>query len=875
MIPYYIPTPNFDLLMSVEDNNFFEIVGTTKASYGPNDVRTYYNSEVKVKIKKSSGTKNINDFSKVVVSIRRKPLAIGQTRVSLPENALQDFSASSQTSSEVPQQINTAYLNSTFGLSFPPLPSSLEKKLYSGMQIVQDAGKREEIVATKDITISLSTEELNQFYNVPSLVETASSPQRSSSPPYVEIDPSNLLQKINRELTDITEPVTEENLSSLSSPTVPSVIEAYTTNTLKKRSRSLYGGIVKYYLDDVARRPDEDSIKNYSTSSVIRQLTDFEFTTTLKINKTLKSEALEVVYQLYRIQSNVPEETIVKPLDLKRHTEAFESIQNPPIVSYTSVLSGFIRSGFITIVDKEQRGKVASFKVYSKDITPSGETTSYVLIDEIANNDQILSAGISPNSNLSVIRVVPVASNGEESNVFTNIMIGPGHSSTGNLSIVCKPIPSDAPRVEVTVYNIPKEAQRLTLFRRVVSEGSLGNDFSADASLDLGADNNNTGNFTSKITDPNPAQYTEYFVQVDLPYSEKLNSEVVLTQNTRVSQQTSGVDVRLTELKKISEGNDYKVSFKLETVVLPNENARVVELLRSRPELKEIYDSLQSPANQSSSGAATPSYEKPIYANLYVHEVVRTDLNTGERSVFDIISDGTFIDDRNTRSKKNINDINPQHAYAYQVFTYEKDPITLLRRYVLSVKDSESKTYYYVPYKWNNPSINGYRTMPATDSEDLPILSEYSNFTAKPLGEKNLVTIQGSGEFASVTRVIATRIDRNTNRIDWDFDISNYSSVYDSFVVMKVVNGYRSFVGRTKNNYIYHELSSRDLGSIYYTVVPITSEFDIDTPAHSEPIVLRPDGILMPQVTQGVIEIPVVFSDPLLPRPDGVFLGNR
>jgi hypothetical protein len=101
-------------------------------------------------------------------------------------------------------------------------------------------------------------------------------------------------------------------------------------------------------------------------------------------------------------------------------------------------------------------------------------------------------------------------------------------------------------------------------------------------------------------------------------------------------------------------------------------------------------------------------------------------------------------------------------------------------------------------------------------------------------------------QFTSLTDVIADRLDRNTVIVSWNFRGAsefNKINLYDSFVVMKVVNGIRSFVGRTSDKFIYHELDESDIGSVYYIVVPIMSEFDIDEAGYSSPIVIHPEGL--------------------------------
>jgi hypothetical protein len=63
---------------------------------------------------------------------------------------------------------------------------------------------------------------------------------------------------------------------------------------------------------------------------------------------------------------------------------------------------------------------------------------------------------------------------------------------------------------------------------------------------------------------------------------------------------------------------------------------------------------------------------------------------------------------------------------------------------------------------------------------------------------------------------------------------------------MKVVNGIRSFVGRSHKNFIYHEITQNDLGNIYYIVVPVMKDFSIDDPGYSNEIFIDSDGIIPP-----------------------------
>ena len=97
--------------------------------------------------------------------------------------------------------------------------------------------------------------------------------------------------------------------------------------------------------------------------------------------------------------------------------------------------------------------------------------------------------------------------------------------------------------------------------------------------------------------------------------------------------------------------------------------------------------------------------------------------------------------------------------------------------------------------------------------------------------------------------IVASRLDIDTVRVSWSYSgITEYNkiSLYDSFVVMKVVNGIRSFVGRTHKNFIYHEIDEKDLGSVYYIIVPIMNDFSVDDPGYSNEIFIDVDGLVKP-----------------------------
>ena len=112
---------------------------------------------------------------------------------------------------------------------------------------------------------------------------------------------------------------------------------------------------------------------------------------------------------------------------------------------------------------------------------------------------------------------------------------------------------------------------------------------------------------------------------------------------------------------------------------------------------------------------------------------------------------------------------------------------------------------------------------------------------------------------SQIDSVRAERIDRHTVQVRWNYSTSLSKSrvdLYDSFIVLKVVNGVRSYVGRSAKNFIYHYLTPDDVGSVYYIVVPIVTDIEFDDPGFSNDIYVDPDGIVAKTVASAKRAIP-------------------
>jgi hypothetical protein len=613
-----------------------------------------------------------------------------------------------------------------------------------------------------------------------------------------------------------------------------------------KGKKQLQYDIVKYFLDEIQESPDEDGMKWYQTRQVSKYLEDIEISEKLSIKKSNKNQNLSVRFDLYKRESNLIDETFTADLFVSNHVEAYESIKNPPELNVTSALSRvgskiqFNRYD-LTIIDREPRGRVKSFNVYLKGISRFGNVDVYVKLGSIENQDGPIHFGFNTQSDLSVLRVIPVDSLNRESYVYTNHVIGPGHRSIGSLTIV--PYHFGNKSVKVDVHNIPKDSISLTLYRRDCTDNANGS--YQVVSVMKGQRNNLNATFYDEKTEVNRV-YEYYVTALSAREGQELSidSNIVLYRNgANLADRSISVD--LSDVKRTLNSNSTaNMSFNITTNISKTESQKITETLKLN--YAELYEQYLNPNSNASSPLGEGSKGIPQYSDLFLHEVVRINLNTGERETFDLVSDGIFNDDSTSRTNSNVKPLYPQNDYIYQIFTFKKNPIELFRKYVARGVDAKGKEWFYLPYKWKNASARLGLLHP-DDSNGVPVIDAYESFTSESFGLTTSYRMNGSTQYSEFSQVNVDRLDRNTIKVSWELSgISFINSVnlFDSFVVMKVVNGIRGFVGSSSQNHIYHELTEEDIGTIYYIVVPVMSEFDLGKPGYSSSLLVTSDGIV-------------------------------
>lgn len=835
-------------ILRVNNDTFAELVGQSE---------DFFNFNFSFNISLSNPRKNAKDYEKVLITVKRKET----------EDISSSTIFSNVTSIATDKKINVASslkVNKfSIGNSNTPLPDKVSNKLYSGLQLIKDIEKTEQFIARVSVPISsLVNESADNKYSVTELyaetykinikdarvrdtkirnelvVDEISSTVEDQDTS--KINPTSVINRINFDLCDITQPITEDTIKSLTSE---SLIDGFKIrmSEISKGKPALFFDIAKYYLNDVLPSPIEETSIWYSKRNSTKTLDDLEISQQVTIKKGNKNLNLTVRFDLYKIGSNLIDESYTTDLYMPSHVEAFECISSPPNLKISNHYTAYGVSkkliNTLSIIDTEKSGKIQSYNIYLKSVDEQGTVSPYVKIGSV-KNQKFNEFEFFASSKLSIVRVIPVDSQSKESNIFTNIVVGPGYKSIGNLAIL--PSHFGKNQIKIDILNIPVDCISLTLYRRDCTDNSESY-FEAIETIKL----NNSG-ISSVLTDETTEidrTYEYYVVAIALSQEIKEEKSVfsnyAVFKNTRGSFSEGSINVKLSNPLLALSGDSYEVTFNLSTSISKSENEKITQTLKEQ--LGEIYDQYLNPATNTSSPLGEDQKGIPQYSNIFFHEIVRTNLNTSERETFELVSDGVFRDNQETQIISNIKSINPQHSYVYQVFTYKKNPIEIFKKFVARGVDSKGREWFYLPYKWKQPVVK-LGKLYADDSQGVPVVDAYDNFTSESFGLTAQYQTDGSAQYASISQVNFDRVDINTMKLSWAFE-DNSTDLFDSFVVMKVVNGVRGFVGRTCKNYIYHELTDSDIGSLYYIIVPIMSEFDIDSPGYSGVAYVSPEGL--------------------------------
>lgn len=819
------PKQNFKGNILVVDNDTaFELINVSK-----NALRLAVSYGISI----SAAGDMLNDLDSVEIIIDFLPDALATG------NAIGNSSLQKSADSSLNFYIDTNGTSLSDVAVAPRYPSSVAEKVFAGRLMLADMKiPRPKYVSQKisNVSTSLQTLASRNFFTaeLEALQVTEAVTSKTSAGNNATVDS---LASLSRFGLDLTAPAVEKYDSTVEVATI-SIPEEYS------QSSQQYRQLLKFYLRDVPVSPYEKDYKQYKKVTRVKKLDVHRFTEHLEIPIVNNSSSLNVTFRLFKRGVEVPIEILTSPLDMSGHYLAYSLMSETPIVR------PHVQDGIVHVSVGTNDNSTYGYKLYLKQILPNRKVEQYSLLEKTMQQNPAPYFETSfAFEGFGLLRVVPLDIKGNESHLYTTVTLG-------SMAVDQKPLITpvyyqDDSSISLLFLRQPQNVNKIYLYRRNCST-NVENVFELANEALLGGLTAATGKY--EIQDKLrivPGDIFEYYAvaemfDLDGMRSFELQSNVVAVKHPIRTFEKKSITVSTSNFmtETTAKGN-FVASFDITSQISREENSLITETLKKQ--LGELYEQFLSPSNNSSSPLAEGKYSE-----LMVHEVTRIDVTSGERVVFNPVGDGKFRDDPEDRSNASIPSLDPMHSYTYHIFSYKKDPMLLFKNYVSRGISVSGKEWFYSPFKWKNTTTNATGVQYADDANGNPIVDGYETLTSEALGLQSIVSYAGLKRNLTVVDPFAVRIDVNTVRISWQCETAtkySESNSYDSFVVMKVVNGIRSFVGRTSKQFIYHELTTDDVGSVHYIIVPLDHDMSIGSYGYSNELIVDTTGLLLNEMT--------------------------
>jgi len=594
--------------------------------------------------------------------------------------------------------------------------------------------------------------------------------------------------------------------------------------------------ILDYFIHDTPR-PPVDFLDNVVFFDIVQDyvsLSTIEIPVNIKIPSFYRNSKLTAVLDLHKTNSKIKFETLSVDLDLKSYFESYYDLISRPNIDYTMFDNGNATVAFS--YDGDDKHKIVSFNVYIKSLI-QGRFTKY----KFASNKNVSSlnlkqAGLALNNlskdSLSVVRVVPVTNIGE-SEKYSEIVIGNGKISDTIDRIVLRATQDEnlPGSVRIFVNNVSSLTEQLLVYRRNCTN-SQNENFELIHSVRAGFKNSTF----FRDTNLTPGNFYEYYVEtVDTSNNHKViqASNTVLVEILRFKPDNTNFSVTVNSLSAEN------VEFLINASMTSEKTSTLVA-----NQLASNSDIGIEPSTKFNPFLATDASSKEdpnTFKDLYFYEITRVSESTGESYTFPIYSTGQFFDNTERRTQLRIPQLVPGNVYYYHIVVFKRDPITITKNYISS-GETNNKKWFYRPFKWRSPKVINFGTLYSDDTDYMPVISDSEILKSQPVKMISSFKITVPSTLRQINASASCQIlSRNTVKIVWSGMVSDSNS-FDTFVVVKVVNGKKTVLGTSNKNFYYHKLDATDLGTLYYEITPM-SEFDssVSTTYYTNSIIIEDD----------------------------------